>query len=641
MFPFGLTEARIKSLAQRTTLQAGEIIRRLRAEGYPSREVEELELMLSSGPEGGAKLGVRMLDNSRVREGFTNRAHVDNLKSALEHPEVVWKDMTKELERGRMVCLGRSVPEDWRRQGVWVSPFGTIPKPRVVPAKHRVIKHLSHGGMYSINERIPDGEGKVPYFGHAVIAKAIIDAGPDCAMTLSDALAAFRHLEVWASDLRLLMMKLEELFYADTRVGFGSKTGPNRWHMLAKALDFVMEKLGIKMLRKTDDFLVIARSLLEAGVSQQTLWGLLAEWGVERAIQKDFGPSRWVVFDGLLWDAEKQTVSIPLEKREALRKELEVACLETTTRGKVGALRSLVGALTSVLSVVPQGKAFLQAGYVEVGEEVEEQRGGVVGREPSHVGHAWMEISPVLRAELCWWHYQMARPEPGPTRPLRDVAGLEGERERPRFKGHCDASGLALAVVTGRRWTQAIVPRKFAFNQCVAAHGMDPEALGKASESKAKKQWRTSSMLLEVGALLLGVRTFGPDWAGGHVTLFSDNMGAGSAWRKRHARHPMIAGLIRVMTHLCCVHDIVLDVVFVKGKDNILADPVSRLQMRRFRARHPTADLEATPYGVHPLADWMTQSAKRICWAQPWSRAPRSATEGRWQNWRASCTRRG
>ena len=182
--------------------------------------------MLSSGPEGGARLGVRMLDNSRVREGFTNRAHVDNLKSALENPEVVWKDMTKELERGlRMVCLGRSVPEDWRRQGVWVSPFGTIPKPRVVPAKHRVIKHLSHGGMYSINERIPDGEGKVPYFGHAVIAKAIIDAGPDCAMTLSDALAAFRHLEVWASDLRLLMMKLEELFYADTRVGFGSKTG--------------------------------------------------------------------------------------------------------------------------------------------------------------------------------------------------------------------------------------------------------------------------------------------------------------------------------------------------------------------------------------------------------------------------------
>ena len=518
--------------------------------------------------------------------------------------------MRADLEKGIMVCLGRTVPEDWRKNGMWVSPIGAVPKPRSVPLKIRIIKHLSHGGQYSINERIPDVEGRVPYFGPEVIAKAILDAGPDGAMTVADALAAFRQLEVWPSDLRMLITKVEETLYADTRVGFGSKSAPNRWHRLARAVDFVMQALGIKMLRKTDDFLIIAKSLEEAGRHQQVLWELLKRWGIERAVSKDFGPSRWVVFDGLRWDAEIQTVSIPQSKRDALRTELEVACQDQTTRGMVGTLRSLIGALTSLLTVLPQGKAFLQAGYVEVGEVVEEERRGAVGREPSHVEFVWMDISPTMQAELCWWNHQMAKPGLGPTRPLREVAGLEGEKERPRYKGYCDASGKALAVVTGNKWAQALVPRRFAFNQCVEAHGCDPEALGKLSESKAKKQWRTSSMLLEVGALVLRMHTYGPEWAGGHVTLFSDNMGAGRVWRKRHARHPMIAGLIRVLTHMCCVHDIVLDVVFVKGKDNVLADPVSRLQMRRFRARHPTTEAESTPYGVHPLADWRTQAQR-------------------------------
>ena len=271
VFPLGLTEARIKAAARGTTLRAGVIIRELRSMGYPVGDADELELMLSVGPEGGARLGVRRLDHSRVRAGFTNRAHVDNLGSAREHPEAIGEDMRKDLEKGIIVCLGRTVPEDWRRNGLWLSPIGAVPKPRSRPPKIRIIKHLSHGGQYSINERIPDGEGRVPYFGPAVIAKAIMDAGPDGAMTVADALAAFRHLEVWPSDLRMLVTKVEEMMYADTRVGFGSKSAPNRWHRLARAVDFVMQALGIKMLRKTDDFLIIAKSLEEAGLHQQVL----------------------------------------------------------------------------------------------------------------------------------------------------------------------------------------------------------------------------------------------------------------------------------------------------------------------------------------------------------------------------------
>ena len=84
VFPLGLTDLRIKAAENGTTLMRGVIIREQKAIGYPIEDADALELMLSVGPEGGARLGVRRLDHSRVRAGFTNRAHVDNLGSARE-----------------------------------------------------------------------------------------------------------------------------------------------------------------------------------------------------------------------------------------------------------------------------------------------------------------------------------------------------------------------------------------------------------------------------------------------------------------------------------------------------------------------------------------------------------------------------
>ena len=441
MFAQGEVEAWVMATAQRTSLRKEAILQLLAEQAYPVEELAVLDDMLNVG----ANLGVRMLDQSRVHAGFTNRASVPNLASAAEHPEVVRADMQRDLGLGRLVYLVKSPPAAWVKQGLWVSPIGVVPKPRSV--KFRKIFHLSHGGKHSVNERIPDEEGRVPYVSPAEVAAAILEAGLEARLVTADVEDAYRHLEVYPGDLRMLVMMLDEGYFTETRVGFGSKTGPIRWDILARAIGFLVAKHGLIMKRKTDDFLLISKSFDKAIEGCDWLWQLLVKMGVMRSAPKDFGPERWALFDGLIWDAENQVVRIALDKRAALCNELQLAC--NSTLSKIGVVRALVGTLTSLLTVLPNGKAFLQEAFVAIADAVLLARAGAEGSEPAHVEHTWMTISTILDAELQWWLHHLAKPEPGPTRPLSEVAGMV-DRDRPRYKAHCDASGLALGSVWGK-----------------------------------------------------------------------------------------------------------------------------------------------------------------------------------------------
>ena len=322
-------------------------------------------------------------------------------------------------------------------------------------------------------------------------------------------------------------------------------------------------------------------------------------------MHKDWGPDTWAKFDGLIWDVAAGVVRVGDEKRERVVAELR--SLLRCDRQPLGLVREVVGELTALLTVLPEGKAFLQAGFTEVAAAVEWARHGELGREDPSVAASIMEPTTALRFELQWWLGRLSG-ETSPSRLLSEVAGKSG-RVRPRYQGYTDASGKALSAVWGDLWAMLKVPERWRFVKWAAQAGIEPEALveARSGESVQAARFRTSSTLLEVAALLLALRAWCRAWAGGEVTLFCDNKAAGRVWSKRHARHPKIAGLIRAMMHLCIQYDISLSVVFIKGALNTRADAVSRLQMGRFRALVPTAALFPTPVDVHPLEDWLAQ----------------------------------
>ena len=293
------TDALVQAKAPPATIKAGLLLSMLASKGYPADEHERLASMLTHG----ARLGVRVPAGELQGRHVTRRSVV-NLRSAMEHPDVVDVYINNECALGRLVTLGAKVPSDWS-DTVYVSPLGVVPKARS-PGKWRLIFHLSHGGRFSVNGRIATSDGYVPYLRAEQVARVIARAGPEAWLASFDVKDAFRQIPVAPSDYRLLVMRWREQYYVDTRVGFGSRTGPANYHVLGAAVEFLLREQGCRVLRLTDDHLFVAASRAEGDEWMAGAIALLATVGIPRAPEKDVAPTRAIVFGGFLWDCQKQ-----------------------------------------------------------------------------------------------------------------------------------------------------------------------------------------------------------------------------------------------------------------------------------------------------------------------------------------------
>ena len=133
---------------------------------------------------------------------------------------------------GRVLRLGRKLPDQWREP--YVSPIAVIPKPR--SEKFRLINDLSSGGQHSVNERIPVELGYVHYITHREIAETLQRWGEGTFLFGFDVEDAFRHIPVHPDDWQFFAMVWKGSLYADTRVGFGSSTGPAHYDRVGRAL---------------------------------------------------------------------------------------------------------------------------------------------------------------------------------------------------------------------------------------------------------------------------------------------------------------------------------------------------------------------------------------------------------------------
>ena len=89
----------------------------------------------------------------------------------------------------------------------------------------------------------------------------------------------------------------------------------------------------------------------------------------------------------------------------------------------------------------------------------------------------------------------------------------------------------------------------------------------------------------EAADMLMCLLTFLPIWAARfprrrpeeRVLLHSDSAVAVSVWNTQRGRERMLPYL-RVMERLCAFYNIILQIRFVRGVDNTIADTISRLQ---------------------------------------------------------------
>ena len=528
-----------------------------------------------------------------------------NALSCKEHPDVLEAHRLREVQKGRLVTIGPTLPEAWKGSA-YVSPIGIIPKPH--SKKFRCIFNLSSGGVCSINERIPQEDGIVPFLSNKEIAQALAEAGAGAWLAAFDVEEAFRHLPVAPSDYRLLLLLIHGVYYVDTRVGFGSRTGPANYQKFGAALAFLLEKSGLTLLRIIDDHLLISTSRAGCAADVLRAHRLLAELGVPRAPLKDFGPATWAIFNGLYWNCLTQRVGIAPTRLLEIIADLGalLAHAPGARTWHLNELRTTVGRLTSLLAVVPEGKAFLQACYAASAEAVASlrQRTGRSASQREPKGSGLVAVKPNFAAiwEIRWWHDRLATGA-SPTRAFAQVAlhGCQFVAPLPmRNQGpvtlSCDASGTALGAVWGNRWVRVPVTATFRLGRRAALHDR--------SRAQPGRGRRSGSTLLETAAILLALATWGHQLANTEVVILSDNSGAVAAWARLHSSHPVVAGFIRAAMALVLRHNIKLSVKWIAGATNVYADAVSRskdeLFRRLVRPRTPKQDRAPINPLTHP-----------------------------------------
>ena len=521
------------------------------------------------------------------------RRRVANLASALAKPEVIERFLEHETRDKRRICLlGHALPQEWHDKA-YVSPLGVVPKAN---GKYRVIFHLSHGGSHSVNARIPRAAGYVPFLSLQQIASTLLAAGPELYFAVFDVEDAFRQLAAHPEDYHLLLMQWGDQYYVDTRVGFGSRTGPANYHKLGDAIQAVLHTHGVPCLRIADDHLIYGPS---SDITRERMLRahlILADIGIPRSLAKDFGPDHWADFNGIRWDARTWSAQVPPRRWIQIQEDVNLllAGAASTPGTTLGQLRRVVGRLTAITAIVATGKAYLQSAYMSIADAQQAVSSTTRHSAPQSraSNNTLVQLSPATTWEFMWWKHTLSTPEPH-SRPIQALAHTLDVPMTPSIIVTCDASGRALAAVWCHEWARVPVPPAFRFRP------RDETALSR------HRMANTSSTLLELGALLLAVCAWSKAWSGQHVLLRTDNQAAASIWRRRHSKHEQLAGIVRALVHYSSTHTFHLSIEWISGVDNTIADSVSRFNDTQFRdllpgaAPHPTEI--ATP---HPLDPW-------------------------------------
>ena len=277
-----------------------------------------------------------------------------NLKSALEHPEIVDAKLKKELDAHRLAGPFHSPPFPIFH----VSPIGVVPKK--LPGEFRLIHHLSYPKGTSINDGISSVNTSVHY---ATIRDAIHFiklAGPGCFLAKTDVKNAFRIIPIHPRDYHLLGIKWNGSYYYDRCMPMGCASSCKTFEIFSTSVEWIAQKkFGIqKILHLLDDFLIVAPSDSLCQKQLDIFLSLCQYLGIPIAPGKTCGPSTVLSFAGIELDTVQSEARLPQDK---LNKCTELIS-NFLHRKKVSLqeLQSLIGLLNFACSVVLPGRAFLR-----------------------------------------------------------------------------------------------------------------------------------------------------------------------------------------------------------------------------------------------------------------------------------------
>ena len=460
--------------------------------------------------------------------GDPDKNGYSNHKSAIVNSKTFEDKLQKEIALGRMSGPYNLPPFP----DMTFSPLGLVPKRE--PGQFRTIFDLSFPCNNSVNSHIEKEHSHVVYETLDNCITIIQSIGEGCLVAKADIKDAFRIIPINPDFHRLLGFTWDGQIYFDKCLPMGLSESCQIFETLSCALQWVLERqFHVRYVSHIlDDFIIFGNPQSnECHRGLQAFLHLAAFINISIKHKKTVEPSTVVQLHGVEVDTDLMEVRLPKDKLQELI-PLVASCAKKK-KLSVRALQSLVGKLNFACRVVVPGRAFLRRLH-----------NLLRGRTKNH--HL-IRINKEARADLLVW-----------SQFLKHFNGKSLFLPRTwlssnSIKMSSDACAKGFAAVYGGRWLQGSFP----------------------------SQWASVHITIkELLPIVIAMKLWGPGLANRRILFLTDNIAVVFIINNQSSKDSVIMTLVRSLVVTLLTHNIELRAKHIPGKENTLADLLSRFQMK-------------------------------------------------------------
>ena len=478
----------------------------------------------------------------QASQSCNNSVTVNNNKS------IAMTKVMSEVSKGRIAGPFTSPPLD----NFKCSPLSL--REKSTPGKYRLLHDYSYPyDETSVNANIPEAATKVKYATLEDALKVLVKYEAPY-LAKSDIAEAYRLLPLTPKDYNLTGFKLDGGWFVDLALPMGCSSSCLTFERFSSGLEYALKNTYEvrHVVKVLDDFLFLGETYEECKHGLDSFRRLCEATNIPIAEDKTEGPSRSLVFLGILIDTVSWSISIPVEKINkyafSIRKILKEG------KCSLRELKSIIGKLTFVNKIVPAGRCFQRRLH------------------DATIGHskpaAIITVGQSVRADLEVW-----------------LTFLEGYNGREFLRESIEWTSNDLQF-----YSDASLKGYGSTFQKFYLQGIFPPA------------WREFDiMVLEMYPIFVMLIMFADYLYGKKIIFHTDNEPLVHVLNKQTSKNRRVMKLLRPLVLVLLQKKIILKVEHVPGVENTTCDDLSRFQgTREVRGLRTDAVALQVPHHLRP-----------------------------------------